>query len=117
MRRKIFVGAHAKRERKAFKEFLIKYLKDKVRNIYDKIAEMIFEDENNVRTSKILQKIFVEVYEFYIKGDEKLESALVKELKIVYNKKDMNPSDVLSKLVSYLKNQREIVEEENYEEY
>ena len=115
-RKYIFTGRYGSRERKAFKEFLMKYLKDKVRNIYDKIAEMIFEDENNLRTSKILQKIFVEVYEFYIKGDEKLENALVKELKIVYNKKDMNPSDVLSKLVSYLKNQKEVLEEEDYEE-
>ncbi len=116
MRRKIFVGAHAKRERKAFKEFLTKYLKDKVRNIYDKIAEMVFDDENNVRTSKILQKIFVEIYEFYIKGDEKLESALVKELKIIYNKKEDSPSDVLSKLVFYLKNQKDTMKEEKYEE-
>ena len=100
-RKYIFTGRYGSRERKAFKEFLMKHLKDKLPVINEKIAEMTFEDENNLRTSKILQKIFIEVYEFYIKGDEELEKELFKALKITRYKRKI--SETLSDIVFNLK--------------
>lgn len=105
MRRNIFVGAHAPRERKSFRGFLKKHFQDKLRNIDEKVAEMVFNDKENVRTSKILQKLFIEVYEFYIKGNEKIEKELLDTLRIKYNKDD-EPSEVLMKLVESLKSKR-----------
>lgn len=104
MRRNIFVGAHAFRERKAFREFLKKYFPDKLKIIDEKISEMVFNDGMNNRTSKILQKLFLEIYEFYIKGDESMERAIVDALRIRYNKNELEPSRVLSELVESLKN-------------
>lgn len=103
MRRYIFVGAHAPRERKVFREFLKKNFPDKVRNIDEKISEMVFNDKNNVRTAKILQKLFIEIYEFYIKGNEKLEEELLETMRIVYDKKVKKPSEALLELIETLK--------------
>jgi hypothetical protein len=100
-RKYIFTGRYGSRERKAFKEFLMKHLKDKLPVINEKIAEMTFEDKDNLRTSKILQKIFVEVYEFYIKGDEELEKELFKMLRITRYKRKI--SETLSDIVFNLK--------------
>ncbi len=104
MRRYIFVGAHAPRERRLFREFLKRNFPDKIRNIDEKVSEMVFNDKNNVRTSKILQKLFIEIYEFYIKGNEKLEEELVETMRIVYDKRWKKPGEALLELVERLKN-------------
>ncbi|MEO0196347.1 MAG: hypothetical protein ABIL78_00345 [candidate division WOR-3 bacterium] len=106
MRRNVFVGAHAFRERRAFREFLKKHFPDKLRIIDEKISEMVFNDEKNVRTSKILQTIFLEVYEFYVKGNENMEKALVEALRIRYDKNFLDPSQVLSELIERLKDKK-----------
>lgn len=115
MRRFIFVGAHATRERKAFREFLKKNFPDKLRNIDEKISEMIFNDKKNVRTAKILQKLFIEIYEFYIKGNEKLEEELVETIRIAYDKKKKKANEVLSELIETLKNIERLKEEKEKE--
>ncbi len=115
MRRYIFVGAHAPRERKVFREFLKKNFPDKVRNIDEKVSEMVFNDRNNVRTSKILQKLFIEIYEFYIKGNEKLEEELVETMRIVYDKKEKKAAEALLELVERLKSRERKMEEKKNE--
>jgi len=102
MRSNVFVGARALRERKAFRDFLKKNFPEKLKVIYEKISEMVFNDENNVRTSKVLQKLFIEIYEFYVKGDERLEKELIESLRIKYDK-EKQPGEVLFQLVEDLK--------------
>ena len=81
MRKKIFTGSQAQRERKAFSNFLQNHLKDKMSIIKQRLWELVINDEKNLRTSEILQKLFIEIYDYYIK-DTELESELVNSLKI-----------------------------------
>jgi hypothetical protein len=102
MRKNIFTGAHATRERIAFRDFIKKHFPDKIRVINDKISDLVFADADNNRTSKLMQRIFVEIYEFYIKGNEHLEEALLSALKVRYDK-NKAPAEVLNELVENLK--------------
>ena len=102
MRKNIFVGAHATRERKAFYDFLKEHFPDKLDFISHKIMDMTFNDDQNRRTSKILQEMFVEIYEYFIKGNPKLEEELVNRLRIRYDK-SMKPGDILSEIADNIK--------------
>lgn len=105
MRKSIFVGAHAMRERKAFYDFLKEHFPDKLDFISQRVMDMVFYDDKNQRTSKILQTMFVDIYEYFIKGNPNLEEDLVKRLRIRYDK-SKKPGDILRDIVDNIKYRR-----------
>jgi hypothetical protein len=79
-RKSIFTGRYAYRERIGFMRFLKKFYPNKLKEMNDFIANFVFDDEENVRTAKVLQKALVKFYEEN-KDDERIYF-LLKYLKI-----------------------------------
>jgi len=98
-RKSIFTGRYAYRERMGFIRFLKRFYPRKLKEINDFIANFVFDDEENVRTAKVLQKALVKFYEEN-KDDEKIYF-LPKYLKI-RNLKE------LSEIVNNLKRKSKI---------
>ncbi len=105
MRRSLFIGAYANRERRSFKRFIENHLKEHEDEINRTLVDMVFHDEINQRTSKILQQLFLVVYEKFLKNDEKLASIFVEEMRIRYDK-DRTPLEVLNEIADYIRYRR-----------
>jgi ferritin len=82
-----------------FIRFLKRFYPDKLNEISDFIANFVFDDEENVRTAKVLQKALVKFYEEN-KDDERI-NFLHKYLKIRSLKE-------LSEIVNNLKKKSKI---------
>ena len=96
-RKLIFTGRYAYRERIAFRDFLKRFYPSELKKIEAFIADLVFEDEKNIRTSKILQKAFIKFCEENIKEDDEItKKVLMNYIRIKGVKK-------LSELIDNLK--------------
>ena len=96
-RKLIFTGRYAYRERIAFRDFLKRFYPNELKKIEAFIAELVFEDEKNIRTSKILQRAFIKFCEENIKEEDEITK------KVIMNYLKIRGVKKLSELIDNLK--------------